>query len=158
MAKTWLKVTRQDIKDAILVADILGGYAEAFPDGDAYYDLCCLVNSEHCPTCTCKSEECRHSYIWECLGEALEASLKVDALYVRISNAIDDLFPHRARERETSDPETRAWIASLVDETSRFDRGLLRPDLETAALLRDGLLPPGVILVKPRRTTRKRRS
>ena len=153
MAKTWLKVTRQDIKDAILVADILGGYAEAFPDGDADHDLCCLVNFEHCPTCTCESE-CHCMGAWECVSAALGASAEAEALYLRVTNEIDDLFPP---ERETSYPETRAWIASLVDETSRFDRGLLRPDLETAALLRDGLLPPGVVLVKPRKTARKGR-
>lgn len=158
MAKTWLKATRQDIKDAILIADILGGYAEAFPDGDADHDLCCLVNFEHCPTCTCESEECPCMGAWQCVSDALGASAEAEALYLRVTNEIDDLFPDRAPQHEASYPETRAWIASLVDETSRFDRGLLRPDLETAALLRDGLLPPGVILVKPRKTTRRRRS
>lgn len=162
-----LKVTLQDIEDAISIAEIFGGYTAAFPSGDANNDLCCLVNStlvyfnqDHCPSCTCKVEgygSCDHEEGgWECIAAALDATPEAMWLQRITSHAVDDLFPG-TREGDKGPPAICRWIDTLVDETSRLDRGVLNPDLESAELLRDGLLPPGVSVVpsnqqKPSRT------
>lgn len=155
----WIKVTRKDVEDAILIGEILGGYDEAFPDGDPYHDLCCLVNfvqlaAEHCPTCSCKSDdytECDHQEgIWECIATAVGASHEAEMLWMHVSNIVSDLLPD-TREIDKYEEPIKSWLAALVDKSRRCDRRELNNDLEAAALLRDGLLPPDAILVERKR-------
>lgn len=150
-----LKVTRLDVEHAILIAEILGGYHEAFPQGDDNVDLCCLVNfvprdAHHCATCTCKSDKCaqceHRNGSYECVVGALGASSEAQELYLLTYVAIVDL----ADGISYDDPEEDAgtlWVASLLNGTA-LDRETLQPDLEAAALLRDGLLPPRVALTQ----------
>jgi hypothetical protein len=156
---TRLRVTRKDVEDAILIGEILGGHDEAFhhrKEGG----VSCLVNEmsvpvreDHCPSCTCTSQErgdCGHGAVWQCITAALGASAEAEMLWMWTSNAISDLSPD-ARECDKAEPKIRRWILSLASGRSR-DRAELNFDLEAAALLRDGLLLPGVVLlVDPRR-------
>ena len=152
-----LRITKQDVENAILIAEIIGGYHVAFPKGDEDVDLCCLVNfvprdARHCGTCTCKSDKynhCEHrNGSYECVVDALGASPEAQELYLLTYVAIID----RADGISYDDPEQDAgtlWVASLLDDTA-LDRETLQPDLEAAALLRDGLLPPRVTLTEGR--------
>lgn len=163
--KPWIRVTRHDIENAILLGEIIGGYKEAFPEGEAELDLRCprrvfQRNVEHCPTCSCKSEdydECEHrDGFWECVATAVGASPEAEMLWMHVSNIVSDLHPD-TREGDKYDEEPiKSWLASLVDAFRRCDRRELNKDLEAAALLRDGLLPPDVVVVsenQKKRTT-----
>jgi hypothetical protein len=162
VAKPWIKVTRKDIEDAIVIGEILGGFDEAFPDGVPDRDLCCLVNfvqldAEHCPTCSCKSDdhdECDHrDGIWECIAASIGASPEAELLWMHVSNIVSDLHPD-AREIDKYGEPIKSWLASLVDESSRCDRYELNSNLETAALLHEGLLPPDVVVVSRKQKKR----
>lgn len=153
MAKPWIKATRKDIADAILIGEILGGHDEAFPDGE--HDLRCLknvfqLNAGHCATCSCTSEaydECAHiDGVWECVAAAVGASPQAETLWMHVSNIVSDLHPD-TREGDKFKEPLKSWLTSLVDASRRCDRRELNKDLEAAALLRDGLLPPDVVRV-----------
>lgn len=147
-----LKVTRKDVEDAILLGDIIGGYDETFPNGDSWQDLCCLpvtVKHKHCPSCTCESNEyewCDHQHdIQRCVMAAIGASPEAEMLWLTTSLTIRDLHPG-TRDVDKSEPVFQRWLAPLVRPGRRDHEGL-NEDLEAAALLREGLLPPGVIVV-----------
>ena len=150
------KVTSRDVEHAILIGEILGGYAEAFPDVNVHVDddLCCRLDEAPCSTCRCVDAPCEHQYIWECVGVSLNTSQAAENLWLQTSNAILDLHPDTPDDHKGS-PVIRRWIATLVDSTSCFGDGALQPDLEAAALLRDGILPPGFVLTTSRRPRRK---
>ena len=164
--KPWIKVTRKDIEDAILIGEILGGYDEAFPNGVADHDLCCLVNfvqldAEHCPTCSCKSKDhdsCDHrDGIWECIADSIGASPEAAILWMHVSNIISDLHPDTREIDKFDETSIKNWLSSLVDKSRRGDRRKLNNDLEAAALLREGLLPPDAIVVSRKKKRKMRK-
>lgn len=147
-----VKVTARDVENAALIAEIIGAYEEAFSkDADgAETTLSCLDSNGHCPTCRCDFDQCGHWHVCACIGEALGASKNAERLYLCTSNTIDDLRSDLPEGVKITDAAGKEWIDALVDGTSRFDRELLNSTLEAAAVLREGLLPPGFVLTAKR--------
>jgi hypothetical protein len=150
------EVTRRDVKAAILIAEIVGSYDQVFPDDHNHEGLYCLNGSSHCPTCKCDPEQCDCYDFWDCVARAIGASENAAALYLRVSNALDDLRPE-VPDNARGDSESRKWAASFIDETSHLDRESFSPDLEAAALLQEGFLPPGFVLARDRLNMPRRR-
>lgn len=132
-------VTRKDIEEAALLAQILG---EAEMTGA---DFSCFTRLHDCPDCRHHSPECGHCYEWDCVADAIGASDTAIALWVHMSNVF--ATSKKEREEELADARTPAekrrllrryaWVDSL------FEGGALCDELEMAALLREGQLPPG---------------
>jgi len=151
-----LNVTRRDVADAAIIAQILGEYHAAFPCSDEDVDLCCKDGSTfmhipegHCESCTCVRYDygdCGHREgVWQCIATAIGASSAAVALWMRLSNIISDLDPGAREINKNKDPDVVRWLAEQAGDARGRKR--ICEDLETAALLREGTLPPGVEVV-----------
>jgi hypothetical protein len=132
------RVTRRDIEEAALLAQILG---EVNMTGA---EFCCLIRLHDCPDCRHSIEPCGHGYEWDCIADAIGASDTAIALWLSISNAFGT--SKKEREEEMEDAQTPAQKRTVVRlyawVDSFFNGGDIRDELEMAALLREGELPP----------------
>lgn len=129
-------VTRADVDAAIAIAEIIGG-VDAW-DGNRSTLMC--ASARHCGTCSC-NEECGHSgSAYECVADALGASDCAVDLYLSVMLALG------AAEYD-DEPGAEAewlWAEGFCGDV------VIDDDLEVAAILRDGELPPTYRLEDPR--------
>jgi hypothetical protein len=141
------RVTRKDIEEAALLAQILG---EAEMTGA---DFSCLTRLHDCPDCPHSTESCGHRYEWDCIADAIGASDMAIALWLSISNAFGTYKVEREEEIEDAQTPAQkrdveryyAWVDSFGGDDGLDD------ELEMAALLREGELPPGWKRVRARK-------
>lgn len=159
------EVTKKDIEDASMLAQLIGG-AEVAGAYGMY--LCCLeIPSRKLHDCPdCKHIEhgtyCDHHEEWDCVASAIGASANAVHLWMSFSNAIgttvDDrggelrYLQEKGTERERKEHKRLyAWVDSIQQGGIDHDEPGLN-DLEVAVLLREGHLPPGwKVVAKHRR-------
>jgi hypothetical protein len=133
--------SQRTIQDAATIALIIGGCDE-LPYGHPSYREDGFVCLKHCRTCAC---DCKHKSEWECVAAAIGASPMAVRLFVSMGNAL--AFDAEA-ECDTPPDEWGRYIAWLAEIGHPAGCGGLdrwepsSPDLEVAALLLDGVLPP----------------
>lgn len=135
-------VTARDVDDAATIANIIGGMDECHElDSDLFGEvgLLCIttVHAHICGHCAHR-EPCSHIDFWECVADAIGASPEALALYMRITCILD--ASQRASELTELDKDEVAWLSELgAFEGDEF----FHSELEAAALLDEGELPPG---------------
>ena len=158
------KVTKKDVMDAALIAQLIGG-ADI-----ARAEFACVEHPPRklhdCPDCEHVEygAECEHGEEWECVAGAIGATLQALDLWMEISNAFFTTVKDRAAELRylrtdgtMRELRGRAQLYDWVDSICKggINHGSLGlNELEVAALLRDGHLPPGWrVVTRSRRPT-----
>jgi hypothetical protein len=153
-------VTKKDIEDAALIADIIGGAYRI----NAQASLFCIEvpsrKLHDCPNCEHieHGEYCDHHEDWDCVASAIGAAYNAIHLWLAFSNALsttrkdrDGELQYLKREGTTRERKEHvklyAWVDSMRAGGFRRRHGEDLVDLEVATLLREGYLPPGWRLV-----------
>jgi hypothetical protein len=126
------EVMRKDVRDAALIGQII---AEA-DLADA--GVICVVDDDDC---------CGHMLAEHCIAAAVGASEAAVWLWLEASNAIASPLHERAEEIAAAETRTKrrrterlyAWVDAVVGEIAELGVA----ELHAAALLREGVLPPG---------------
>lgn len=136
-------VTAKTVRDAARLGEIIGA-AEM-----ADQPVICRVADDDC---------CGHILEEYCVAAAIGVSETAICLWLRASNAV--ATPRRERAAEIADaatPANKQRIADLyawVDAACGAIPDLAVAELTTAAILRDGDVPPGWKIHQPRRSRR----
>lgn len=156
------EVTKKDVAHAALIAQLIAGAYLA----DAY--LCCIEipprKLHDCPECKHveHGEYCDHYEDWDCVASAIGATINAVHLWLSFSNAISTTTEDRDGELRKEGTKRElleharlyAWVDSIREGGIHHDEWHLN-NLEVAALLREGHLPPGWRLVARRRKLAK---
>lgn len=149
------EITKKDIADAALIAQLIGGADIAGAPFTCVEQERRRLHS--CPDCDhfVRVAKCDHrGGEWECIASAIGASPQALELWMAISNAFftsakdrqDELHYFRTEEpKELQEREQLyAWVDSIRKGGINHGRGKLGlSELEIAEVLRDGHLPPG---------------
>ena len=158
------EVTKKDVADAAMIAQLIGN-ADLADVADA--DRRCIeipMRKLHdCPDCKhCeRGEYCDHYEDWDCVASAIGATANAVHLWLSFSNAISATAKDRAADLRylkekgskrslLEHTQLYAWVDSIREGGIYHDKYAF-DELEVAALLREGYLPPGWKLVAKRR-------
>lgn len=137
-------VTRDDVEKAALLAEIIGGYDSWNRDENGSIRVMATASglrcsaSHHCPTCTCRNE-CEHDDVWGCVAAAIGASDRAVGLWMSVGLALGEAPDDRCEDASFVE---RQWVEENFGDVEIND------ELEVAALLRDGWMPPTYRLVR----------
>lgn len=158
------QVTARDVEHAATIAQIIGEHDQLDVGLPSCLPVDGLQKKHDCPSCThFRTIECDHRNEWDCIASAIGASQAAVDLWMKFSNILHTTQEDRDLEVkdaiEHDEPARRdryyieyAWAGTLFEGCSRSLNELVadHDELEIAALLRDGHLPPGWELVKRR--------
>ena len=169
MKKKMREVTKKDVADAAMIAQLIGG-ADIAGAG-----FTCVEQERRklhdCPDCDHFEHvaQCDHANEWDCVPAAIGASSRAADLWMEVSNAfvttakdrqgeLDDCRRDGAAQELREREQLYAWVDSIrPGGIAHGDLGL--NGLEVAAVLRDGHLPPGwKVVAKTTRRPRQRKA
>lgn len=158
------EVTKKDIADAALIAQLIG--VADYTGQSLHCDEIPSRKLHDCPNCEHieEGQYCNHHEDWDCVASMIGATIYAVHLWLAFSNAVQTTREDRAcdlrylkkkgTKRELKEHTgLYAWVDS-IREGGIHRRASGLNDLEVAALLSEGHLPPEWKLVARHRPTR----